>query len=92
MELGVRYHKLASGASLALPIWAEYTKAVLQDREIGEFPSPEGIVDLKIDPKFGTVDKNGISMFFLEGSEPSSETSTLKKVTHAGSYRSYFDQ
>ena len=42
--------------------------------------------------EFGTVDKNGISMFFLEGSEPSSETSTLKKVTHAGSYKSYFDQ
>ena len=91
-DKGKGYHKFASGASLALPIWADYTKTVLQNGDIGKFPNPEGIVERKVDPKFGTVDKNGISMFFLEGSEPSSETSTLKKVTHAGSYRSYFDQ
>ena len=91
-DKGKGYHKFASGASLALPIWADYTKTVIQNGDIGKFPNPEGIVERKVDPKFGTVDKNGISMFFLEGSEPSSETSTLKKVTHAGSYRSYFDQ
>ena len=91
-DKGKGFHKFASGASLALLIWADYTKSVLRDQSIGSFPSPQGFVELKIDPKFGTIDRNGIPMFFLEGSEPVSSTSTLKKVTHAGSYRNYFDQ
>ena len=91
-DKGKGFHKFASGASLALPVWADFTKSYYKKGSPGDFKRPEGITELKIDPKFGTIDRNGIPMFFLKGSEPETENSTLKSVSHAGSYRNYYDQ
>ena len=42
-----------TGGHAALPIWLDYMQAALRDRPQPDFPIPEGIVFVRIDPANG---------------------------------------
>lgn len=62
-----------SGARAALPIWAKFMKEAVGNNQ-EDFPSPTGILLVKIDPKTGLLasPRCGEAVFetFIEGTEP----------------------
>jgi penicillin-binding protein 1A len=70
--------KYETGSRAASPIWLSFMKAALQDTPARDFPTPEGIVFAKIDPKTGLLANPGTdgALFecFKEGTEPSQYT------------------
>jgi penicillin-binding protein 1A len=66
-----------TGGRAALPIWLAYMQRALHERPQPEFPVPEGIVMVRIDPQTGKVappfDRKGVVEPFVEGTEPSLE-------------------
>ncbi|MEI6224121.1 MAG: PBP1A family penicillin-binding protein [Deltaproteobacteria bacterium] len=74
-----------TGGRAALPIWLSYMQAALRDRPQPEFPIPEGIVFVRIDPKTGEAVEPfepGVLEPYLEGTSP-----TLRAPGEAGSTR-----
>ncbi len=72
-----------TGGHAALPIWLEYMKAALADRDQPEFVSPEGIVEVKIDPDTGKPvpeGARGVSEPFKQGTEPAAPAQGDQKV------------
>jgi penicillin-binding protein 1A len=47
------------GGSAALPIWIEYMQAALADSPVQDRSIPEGIVNVRIDPKTGLLARPG---------------------------------
>jgi penicillin-binding protein 1A len=47
------------GGSAALPIWIEYMQSALADSPVQDRPIPEGIVNVRIDPKTGLLAQPG---------------------------------
>jgi penicillin-binding protein 1A len=73
-----------TGARAASPIWVNFMAKILKDKPKKEFPIPEGIEFIKIDPKTGQVSlgKEGILECFREGTEPTQiDPSSLKTST-----------
>ncbi len=61
----------ATGTTLALPIWRHFIETSLEIPEWRKkFHKPEGIVELLIDPTYGSPTERGIRMSFLEGTQP----------------------
>lgn len=64
-----------TGAKVALPIWLDYMKAVVQSEGDAEFPVPPGIVFAPIDPTSGRLvpasNASAIQEAFVEGTQPS---------------------
>ncbi len=62
-----------SGGRAALPIWTHFMKQAAAE-ESGKFPSPPGVILVKIDPVTGGLVSNscpgGIFEAFIEGTEP----------------------
>ncbi len=62
------------GGKAALPIWMDFMKAALEDVEKRDFPEPEGITHIQIDPASGQLAyegmENAIFEVFIEGTEP----------------------
>jgi penicillin-binding protein 1B len=62
------------GARVALPIWAEFMRAVKKHRPDlleGRFEQPGNVQALRIDPKRGCItSKGGIEEYFIKGREP----------------------
>lgn len=86
------FHTGATGTSLALPLWAKFMKKWASPRPPADFVAPEGVVEVKINSRYGNRDlKEGIPAYFLQGQEPVRDMSTLKSVSNVGSYRSIFD-
>jgi penicillin-binding protein 1A len=63
-----------TGSRAAAPIWLEFMKEVLRDKEMKEFPVPEGILFVKIDQKTGLLasaeSTDTIFESFKEGTAP----------------------
>jgi penicillin-binding protein 1A len=62
-----------TGGKAALPIWLAYMQAALHDRPQPDFPIPEGIVFVRMDPKTGDAMEPfqpGVIEPFLEGTAP----------------------
>jgi len=62
-----------TGGKAALPIWLDYMQAALHNRPQPDFPIPEGIAFVRMDPKTGdAMDafQPGVIEPFLEGTEP----------------------
>ncbi len=62
-----------TGGRAALPIWLAYMQAALRDRPQPDFPIPEGIVFVRIDPKTGVAVEPfepGVLEPYLEGTAP----------------------
>jgi penicillin-binding protein 1A len=73
-----------TGARAASPIWVSFMSKILKDKPIKDFPVPEGIEFMKIDPKTGQVslENEGILECFREGTGPPQKTpSPLKTST-----------
>ncbi|MDI6801106.1 MAG: PBP1A family penicillin-binding protein [Thermodesulfovibrionales bacterium] len=60
------------GGRAAAPIWANFMKKILSDEPAANFPLPEGIVKLSIDPATGLLsnDTSAAIEFFKEGTQP----------------------
>ena len=78
-----------SGANTALPIWMEVMKAALKDRPAVDFPVPQGIVVVKIDPKSGKLaydnQPDAIDEVFMDGTAPT-EVAVPPDELDTGSY------
>ena len=61
-----------TGARAASPIWVTFMSKMLKDRPVKDFPVPEGIEFMKIDPQTGQVSlgREGILECFREGTGP----------------------
>jgi penicillin-binding protein 1A len=72
-----------TGSRAASPIWVNFMSKILKDRPLKNFPIPEGIEFMKIDPKTGLMSfgKDGILECFKEGTGPSQKDPSLPKTT-----------
>lgn len=62
------------GNQAALPIWIDFMKEALQGKPENSMPKPEGIINMRIDPKTGlraSPDQPAIFEIFAEGTAPS---------------------
>jgi penicillin-binding protein 1A len=67
-----------TGARAASPIWVNFMSKILKDKPKKDFPVPEGIEFMKIDPKTGQVSlgKEGVLECFREGTGPTQKTAS----------------
>jgi penicillin-binding protein 1A len=73
-----------TGARAASPIWVSFMSKILKDKPVTDFPVPEGIEFMKVDPQTGqaSLGKEGILECFREGTGPTQNTpSPLKTST-----------
>jgi penicillin-binding protein 1A len=65
------------GGRASLPAWTDYMAAALERYKVDDFPVPNGIVFVRIDPKTGALagpgNSTGVKEAFVEGTEPSLE-------------------
>jgi penicillin-binding protein 1A len=61
-----------TGARAASPIWVTFMSKILKNKPVKDFPVPEGVEFMKIDPKTGQVslESGGILECFREGTGP----------------------
>lgn len=83
--------RYATGSSLALPIWDRFMNRAIPYRKSKPIIAPKRIVSKVIHPLYGHLDRAGIKMYFIEGSEPTRDSSDLQTVSKFGKYRSIFD-
>ncbi len=73
-----------TGGRAALPIWLSYMQAALRDRPEPDFPVPQGIAMVRIDPETGkpspAFDRKGVVEPFIEGTEPKLDAPDKPKV------------
>jgi penicillin-binding protein 1A len=62
--------KYETGGHTALPIWMDFMSAALKGRPNRDYPQPEGIVWVAMDPKTGKRAEGGVSEPFKKGTEP----------------------
>lgn len=76
-----------TGANAALPIWMDYMAKVLKGVPEAQFPVPEGVVEARINPNTGLLDRtgNGIPEFFYQENVPPAEHDALLPATGAHS-------
>jgi penicillin-binding protein 1A len=72
-----------TGARAASPIWMNFMSKILKDRPLKEFPVPEGIEFMKINPKTGQISlvEEGILECFKEGTGPIENNSSQLKTS-----------
>jgi len=81
-----------TGAQAASPIWIAFMSKVLKDTPKKEFPIPEGVEFVKIDPMTGqaALGKEGILECFKQGTEPTRPDPSASK-TSTDFFKSDFD-
>jgi len=72
-----------TGSRAASPIWVTFMSKILKDKPVKDFPIPEGIEFMKIDPKTGQVSlgREAILECFKEGTGPTQKASSRSKST-----------
>jgi penicillin-binding protein 1A len=72
-----------TGARAASPIWVTFMSKILKDKPMKDFPVPEGVEFMKIDPQTGQVSlgKEGLLECFREGTGPPQKTSSPLKTS-----------
>jgi len=72
-----------TGSRAASPIWVAFMSKILKDRAVKEFPIPEGIEFVNVDPKTGqlALEREGILECFKEGTAPTESISARSKTT-----------
>ena len=66
-----------TGGRAALPIWLDFMQAANDGKPRREFPVPEGVVQVRIDPETGKLAGDAVPgrvESFLAGTEPTEET------------------
>ena len=71
-----------TGARAASPIWVTFMSKILKDKPMKDFPVPEGVEFMKIDPQTGQVSsgREGILECFREGTGPTQKTTSPIKT------------
>ena len=69
----------AYGSTIALPIWAKYMHAIVKNKR--RFPVPAGVLSAKVDPRYGTLNSRGITMYFLAGDFPTHKYSPFQGMS-----------
>jgi penicillin-binding protein 1A len=71
-----------TGSRAASPIWVTFMSKILNDKPIKDFPAPEGIEFMKIDPKTGhmSLGRETILECFKEGTGPPQKITTQSKT------------
>jgi penicillin-binding protein 1A len=71
-----------TGSRTASPIWVTFMSKILNERPVKDFPIPEGIEFMKIDPKTGQVSlgREAILECFKEGTGPTQKVSSRSKT------------
>jgi len=63
-----------TGAGAALPIWRDYMREAIARYPVRDFPAPQGIISVRVDPDLGLLaDASNPKAYFqpfLEGTEP----------------------
>ncbi len=63
-----------TGGAVAAPIWGQFMRSVLAARPAADFPKPEAVVSVSIDPATGYLATPGCPAqreeYYLEGTEP----------------------
>ena len=72
-----------TGSRTASPIWVTFMSKILKERPVKDFPIPEGIEFMKIDPKTGQVSlgREAILECFKEGTGPTQKVSSRSKTS-----------
>jgi len=69
------------GGRAAAPVWLYFMEKVTQHTPIEDFPTPEGIIFVKVDPKTGLAagasDKGAIYEAFLASAPPKEKADGL---------------
>jgi penicillin-binding protein 1A len=81
-----------TGARAASPIWINFMSKILKDRPVKDFPVPEGIESVKINPKTGQISLAEEEIFecFKEGTVPI-ENESLQSKTPPDFFESDFN-
>jgi len=81
-----------TGARAASPIWVSFMSKVLKDKPVKDFPVPEGIEFMKVDPRTGEVNagKEGVLECFKEGTGPG-EKSTAPSLSTSDFFKFDFN-
>jgi penicillin-binding protein 1A len=69
-----------TGGKAALPIWLDFMRAAHQGKPPRDFPVPEGVTAVRIDPRTGKLagrEVPGRTEYFLAGTEPTEETKAV---------------
>ncbi|MEE3329583.1 MAG: PBP1A family penicillin-binding protein [Myxococcota bacterium] len=76
-----------TGAGAALPIWRDYMREALRRYPVRDYPVPEGIVEVRIDPATGLLasssSKGAYFQPFVEGTEPTERASERSSAEDA---------
>jgi penicillin-binding protein 1A len=76
-----------TGAKAAAPIWLDYMRAALADREPRDFTPPESIVFARIDRETGLLatqhTKDSVFQSFIAGSEPTETSDNQRNTSEA---------
>ena len=72
-----------TGARAASPIWVAFMSKILKNKTVKDFPVPEGLEFMKIDPKTGQMSlrQGAILECFKEGTGPTQRVSSASKPT-----------
>jgi penicillin-binding protein 1A len=72
-----------TGSRAASPIWVNFMSKVMKDKPIQDFPVPEGIEFMKIDPRTGQISlgREAILECFNEGTGPTQEILLQSKTS-----------
>jgi len=72
-----------TGSRAASPIWVTFMSKVLKDKPLQDFPIPEGIEFVKIDPRTGLIGlgRETILECFREGTGPTQEALSQRKTS-----------
>jgi penicillin-binding protein 1A len=77
--------RFETGGVAALPIWLDYMQAALRSRPQPEFPVPEGVVLVAVDPDTGQPAppdrRNAVEMPFKQGTEPAAAAEPAARKT-----------
>ena len=72
-----------TGSRAASPIWVTFMSKVLKEKPVRDFPVPEGIEFMKVDPRTGLIGSGRETLLecFREGTGPSPEALPQLKTT-----------
>ena len=78
------------GATVALPVWAEFMATVTKPSLRRDFPIPTGVVAARVNPRYGHLDASGIRMYFLVGRAPTRKHSPYEALSKNPDFRGFF--
>ena len=79
-----------SGSSVAIPIWRSFMESTIKTKI--STPVSENIVSYRINPMYGTISDQGISMYFKKDNVPETRKSSFEVIeNYSGKYRGMFE-